>query len=533
MDTCLLVRRVGREARRIIYTGAMTEHGNRRARKIRPWIVFFVIIAVLGAAAGVGITGLRGGNSGLNAVVGSLRGGRKLEVGLLDEPTSLDIRSNSERSVQQALMGNVYETLVTFNDEQAIASGLAARWAQTTDGLRYTFFLRNGLTFSDGTPLDASSVVRSLQQTLAGDHTNDGLSNITAVENNDARSVTFTLSSPNPRLLPALASQAGAIVNPNAKNPDFAHHSYGSGPFIVNAVQPGSIELTRNEHYWADKPKTSQATLRYYTDERKMADDLKAGKLNVALPRSAHIAEQLSHTSGITLQDGFSTRKTLLALNSKSESPFSDEQVRQFTRYAIDARQIANAEPGAKAQLSGPISQMQPGYVDLDNLFQHDLGKASSMRWYFAADYFKPFNLLADEAHRELAQTLVDQIAAIPMPVSLEVVDSATLNSRVQSGDYTCALIEMDDPHDYTRFVDGSAMFGYVNGTVQQQYRKALEQTDFKDYRAQLREFDRLVSEDAASAWLYTGKDYVAAQNDVQGVDANLAGSRLALAQLS
>ncbi|ROV58400.1 ABC transporter substrate-binding protein, partial [Limosilactobacillus reuteri] len=238
------------------------------------------IIAVLGAAAGVGITGLRGGNSGLNAVVGSLRGGRKLEVGLLDEPTSLDIRSNSERSVQQALMGNVYETLVTFNDEQAIASGLAARWTQTTDGLRYTFFLRNGLTFSDGTPLDASSVVRSLQQTLAGDHTNDGLSNITAVENNDARSVTFTLSSPNPRLLPALASQAGAIVNPNAKNPDFAHHSYGSGPFIVNAVQPGSIELTRNEHYWADKPKTSQATLRYYTDEQKMADDLKAGKLN-------------------------------------------------------------------------------------------------------------------------------------------------------------------------------------------------------------------------------------------------------------
>ena len=103
----------------------------------------------------------------------------------------------------------------------------------------------------------------------------------------------------------------------------------------------------------------------------------------------------------------------------------------------------------------------------------------------------------------------------------------------MQSGDYTCALIEMDDPHDYTRFVDGSAMFGYVNGSVQQQYRNALEQTDFKDYREQLRQFDRMVSEDAASAWLYTGKDYVAAQNDVQGVDANLAGSRLALARLS
>lgn len=487
---------------------------------------------MLGAAAGVGITALRGGNSGLNAVVGSLRGGRKLEVGLLDEPTSLDIRSNSERSVQQALMGNVYETLVTFNDEQAIASGLAARWTQTTDGLRYTFFLRNGLTFSDGTPLDASSVVGSLQQTLAGDRTNDGLSNITAVENNDARSVTFTLSSPNPRLLPALAS-CRRHREPECDEPRFrtpflwlrpVHGERGAAGF--HRAHPQRTLLGRQAGDLAG----DTALLHGRTEDGRRPQGRQAQR---GAPRSAHIAEQLSHTYDITLQDGFSTRKALLALNSKSESPFSDEQVRQFTRYAIDARQIANAEPGAKAQLSGPISQMQLGYVDLDNLFQHDLGKASSMRWYFAADYFKPFTLLADETHRELAQTLVDQIAAIPMPVSLEVVDSATLNSRVQSGDYACALIEMDDPHDYTRFVDGSAMFGYVNGAVQQQYRKALEQTDFKDYREQLREFDRMVSEDAASAWLYTGKDYVAAQHDVQGVDANLASSRLALARLS
>ena len=221
-----------------------------------------------------------------------------------------------------------------------------------------------------------------------------------------------------------------------------------------------------------------------------------------------------------------------MAFNNAGSSPFSDEQVRQFTRFAIDAAQIARTQPDAKAQLSGPISQLQPGYEDLNALFPFDLERAQSMRWYFAAGYFTPFTLLADKAHRDLAQRIVDEMAAIPMPVTLEVVDSATLASRVEAGDYTCALIEMDEPHDYTRFVDGSAMFGYQNGAAQEQYAKALAQTDFASYREQLRAFDRIVSQDAASAWLYTGKDVVATRSHVQGLPVDLTSWRLPLAHV-
>ncbi len=233
------------------------------------------------------------------------------------------------------------------------------------------------------------------------------------------------------------------------------------------------------------------------------------------------------------MSDGISTRKTLVAFNNAGSSPFSDEQVRQFTRFAIDAAQIARTQPDAKAQLSGPISQLQPGYEDLNALFPFDLERAQSMRWYFAAGYFTPFTLLADEAHHDLAQRIVDEMAAIPMPVTLEVVDSATLASRVEAGDYVCALIEMDDPHDYTRFVDGSAMFGYQNGAAQEQYAKALAQTDFASYREQLRAFDRIVSQDAASAWLYTGKDHIAARQNLHVPRPNLIAWRLPLYQIA
>ncbi|MUH60106.1 ABC transporter substrate-binding protein [Bifidobacterium canis] len=513
----------------------MAEHSTRNSggsqskHPARPWIVFLVIVAVLATAAGAGWAFLR--NDG--GFIEELRGGKNYSVGLLNEPTSIDVRTNSERAVEQALVGNVYQTLVTFNSERAISANIAARWTQSTDGLRYTFQLRDGVTFSDGTALTANSVVASLQQTISNNYVGaSDLTNISKVENVGDSAVAITLSAPNPRLLETLAGRAGIIYNTNAANADFTKHSYGSGPFEVSSVSKGEIKLTRNEHYWQSKPSAASVTLKYFTDESKMASELENGDLDVALPKSSNIAQQLGKSQSLTVTDGYSTRKTLLAFNNKQESPFSDEQVRKFTRYAINAADIAKNTADAKAQLSGPISQLQPGYTDLNSLFPFDLNKATYMRNYFYADYFKQFTLLTDDAHKQLGQTLVDQISAIPMPISLEVVDSATLAKRVDAGDYTCALIDMDDPHDYTRFVDGSAMFGYVDGAAQEQYRKALAQTDFKSYQEQLREFDRIVSENAASAWLYTGKDYVAAQKSVHVPSADLVSWRLPLDQI-
>lgn len=502
-------------------------HRNRSS--VRPWIVFTVVLVVLALAAGGAFLLLRPhGGSPFGG-----RSGAHITVGLRSKPSSLDIRTNGERAVEQALVDNVYQTLLTMDSERAISANVAARWSESTDGLRYSFQLREGATFADGSPLNASAVVASLQRTIQGKQVgSDHLKHVASVENPDETTVVITLHEPNPRLLEALAGRAGVIVNPNAHDADFAHASYGSGPFTVSSFTGDTIELARNERYWQDKPALARVTLRYMPSDEALVGGMRDGSLDVALPQGAQAASELAKIDGVQVSDGISTRKTLVAFNNAGSSPFSDEQVRQFTRFAIDAAQIARTQPDAKAQLSGPISQLQPGYEDLNALFPFDLERAQSMRWYFAAGYFTPFTLLADEAHHDLAQRIVDEMAAIPMPVTLEVVDSATLASRVEAGDYTCALIEMDEPHDYTRFVDGSAMFGYQNGAAQEQYAKALAQTDFASYREQLRAFDRIVSQDAASAWLYTGKDVVATRSHVQGLPVDLTSWRLPLAHV-
>ena len=471
-------------------------HRNRSS--VRPWIVFTVVLVVLALAAGGAFLLLRPhGGSPFGG-----RSGAHITVGLRSKPSSLDIRTNGERAVEQALVDNVYQTLLTMDSERAISANVAARWSESTDGLRYSFQLREGATFADGSPLNASAVVASLQRTIQGKQVgSDHLKHVASVENPDETTV--------------------------------AHASYGSGPFTVSSFTGDTIELARNERYWQDKPALARVTLRYMPSDEALVGGMRDGSLDVALPQGAQAASELAKIDGVQVSDGISTRKTLVAFNNAGSSPFSDEQVRQFTRFAIDAAQIARTQPDAKAQLSGPISQLQPGYEDLNALFPFDLERAQSMRWYFAAGYFTPFTLLADEAHRDLAQRIVDEMAAIPMPVTLEVVDSATLASRVEAGDYVCALIEMDDPHDYTRFVDGSAMFGYQNGAAQEQYAKALAQTDFASYREQLRAFDRIVSQDAASAWLYTGKDHIAARQNLHVPQANLIDWRLPLYQIA
>lgn len=461
------------------------------------------------------------------------RSGQQYTVGLTDQPSSLDIRVTDQRSAKQILIGNVYETLVTLDDETGIKANLAARWLQSDDGLHYTFYLRNNLRFADGSTLNASSVVSSLHYTITHNHDlAEELGDITRVENPDDSTITIELSKPNPRLLVALAGRAGVITNTAAENPDYEQHSYGSGPFEISAVHDSSLELTRNDQYWGEQANARSITVHYYADDTALADAMRAGDLDVAMPSSAAGAEQLRAQEHVTVSDGMSTKKVLVALNNRNESPFSDEQVRQFTRYAINAAEIAKTQPDAQAQLSGPISQMQPGYTDLNDLYPFDLAKAQSMRGYFFSNYFNEFALLTDEAHQALAETIAEQMSAIPMPVHVEVLDTETLNDRVQQGDYDAALIVMSEPNDYVNFVNGSPMFAYQNGQVQDAYNQALACTDYASYREKLREFDRLVSEDAASAWLYTAKDVVAYRDGMSGIQANLASQHLLLNQL-
>ena len=307
----------------------------------------------------------------------------------------------------------------------------------------------------------------------------------------------------------------------------------GSGPFTVSTADQSQIVLQRNDSYWGKKAASSQVTLYYYTNEESMADAMKAGKISMALPLSASTASELGKTNGITADSGISFDKVMLAFNNDNNSPFSDEQIRKMTRYAIDAKTIAKNAPDAYAPLGGPISPLEDGYEDLSGLYPYNLEQGQRMRTYFGVNYIAPIDILVPKEYESIGNDVKTAIENLNINTNLEVLDSAAdVTERMNAGTYNIALTTMSDEGDASVFDNGQSVFHFENGDAQQAYANAMAATNDNDYQARMRDYARAVSENAASDWLYTRKNFLAVSDGLQGYPKNLTDRLLPLSRV-
>ena len=493
------------------------------------WLLFVAISAALFAIIWVAwsITQHR------NIIPGAstLQSDTTVSVGLRTAPESLDIRTQEGTAVEQALLGNVMETLVTRYQSNTIQPGLASKWSISDDGLHYSFTLNSNMRFSNGHTLDANDVVWSLQQGVNEHYLDyDQLTNLTAVENDGTNTVNLTLSAPNPQLLRTLSGRAGIVYDSQA-NPDYAKAPIGSGPFTVADYQQGSsLTLQRNDQYWGQQAKSSQVTLRYYADDNSLLQAVQHNDIQLALPQTAPDVEALSADPSLRISTGMGTEKVLVAFNSGTDSIFSDEQARKAARFAIDAASIASSRSDAAQALGGPISPLEPGYEDLTNLFPYSPSTASSMFSYFSSSYLGTATFLVPNEYADLGQTIAQQLQSNSgFTVDMQTVDDSTLHSRMQSGDYTLALYTMDGTTDVSAFSSADSVFHYQNGSAQEAYTNALVATNDKDYQDRLKAYANLLSQDAASHWLYVRKDFIIAQSKLDGYTTNMTTHLLPL----
>ena len=113
---------------------------------------------------------------------------------------------------------------------------------------------------------------------------------------------------------------------------------------------------------------------------------------------------------------------------------------------------------------------------------------------------------------------------------NLEVLDSAAdVTERMNAGTYNIALTTMSDEGDASVFDNGQSVFHFENGDAQQAYANAMAATNDNDYQARMRDYARAVSENAASDWLYTRKNFLAVSDGLQGYPKNLTDRLLPL----
>ncbi|WEV65632.1 ABC transporter substrate-binding protein [Bifidobacterium sp. ESL0764] len=488
-------------------------------------LAFLGAAVVLFALAGVGWAHFSHGS--VDATL--LHSGSEVTVGLdSPAPQSLDIRTVQGKELDQALIGNVYETLVGRDENNKPVPSIAKSWDVSKDGLNYTFTLNTDMRFANGDALDSTDVVYSLQQVINKDYVGSvDLTGLKSVKNPDTSTVQINLSSPNPRLLRALSSRAG-IVYDSTSNVNYAKQASGSGPFTVHSFDPGnSIVFTRNPLYWKQQSASSQMTMRYFDSAGSLNKAMKDGTIQVAVLRPSDSPKPFQNSKKYNVSKGLTTSKVTLALNNNADSIFSDQRARAAVRYILDNESITKAQPNAASVLNGPISPLEPGYDDLSVMFPHNLDEGKNDINYFGPNYIGDITFLVPSEYATLGQQIVEQFKTTRFNLVMQVVDDSTLAQRVANGDYKMAIVAMQGPDDLGAFADGR--FGYQGSQAQEDYRNALASPNDIDYQQNLRAYAKAVSSDAGSAWLYTESSMVVADDNIAGYPKNMTDEYLPL----
>jgi peptide/nickel transport system substrate-binding protein len=276
-----------------------------------------------------------------------------LVVGQIAEPKSLDPAAVTAVNDFRILV-NLYEGLLKYKPGTLeVAPGLAESWEVSEDGTEYTFTLREGVVFHDGTPFDAEAVKFNFDRMLDENHPYHDtgpfplaffFSAVDGVEAVDARTVKFTLSGPYAPFLSNLAYPTGLIVSPAAvmaDGADFGRNPSGTGPFrFVEWRSNEAVVIEKNPSYWGEPAGTEAVVFRPITDANTRAAEMLAGGIDmmVEVPPTA-----LSEFQGddFTIVEQAGPHLWFLILNAK-EGPFADVRVRQAANYAINKEAIVN-----------------------------------------------------------------------------------------------------------------------------------------------------------------------------------------------
>ncbi|GAB4167150.1 MAG: ABC transporter substrate-binding protein [Thalassobaculales bacterium] len=283
-----------------------------------------------------------------------------LEVAVDASPAGLDPHLITAFASAQIVFGPVYEGLTAVDAGLAVGPGLAAGWTVSPDGRTYSFTLRPGVTFHDGTAMEAADVVASFNRVLSKDIGSPLASRLAALENataRDARTVVLTLKEPSAPLLAALSTIAIVPRGFEANKAGLQRQPVGTGPFKFAEWQPnGFIRLARHDGYWQQGvPKLAGVKFNIVPESATRQVGLLGGQYHMLANIDAATALQLTGRPGVAVAQTLELSYTLIGMNT-SKPPFDNPKVREAVNYALNREEIVQAALFGKGVAAGPLS---------------------------------------------------------------------------------------------------------------------------------------------------------------------------------
>ena len=477
-------------------------------------------------------------------------GNDELVIGLAAEGDTLDpIRAGYDLEALKVTR-QIFDGLVRFSKwGTEVEPALATAWSTSDDGLVWTFTLREGVRFHDGTPFDATAVVYNVKRWQ--DPNEDGYevfsdlfgASIQDVEAVDEYTVRFTLSEPHAPFLSNLAMEAFAISSPAAierYGPEYGRNPSGTGPFALQRWDAGEIVLVANPDHWDGEPLVDRVVFRVIADIEARYSALLSGEIDIMDGVSPEFHHRSINETAVhpvlrpPLNVGY------IAMNTEKE-PFDDVRVRRAINHAVDKHAITRiifGELGVAGK--NPMPPSIWGWNDEIADYEYDPQKAKSL----LAEAGYPGGFAADLAYmpvprpyfpepRLLAELVAGYLGDIGIEVTLSTAEWGEYNNRLDSGAFDMGMSgwigDNGDPDNFLYVLLGGGgernTARYANGEVEELLLAARKTTDAGVRRALYMEAQKLILADAP--WIVVGHaiEPVLVRSNVNGYVPHAVGT--------
>ena len=392
----------------------------------------------------------------------------------------------NDANVDIWILSNIYDTLLQPTDDgKDVRPGLASEWKVADDGMSVTLTLRDGIKFSDGSPITPADVAWSLKRAANPDNGPWGslIGSIDDVTVEGDKTVIVKLKHADPSIIPALTVfntailpqklfEAAAGATDKEKAEAFAAAPVGSGPFILKSWERGAtMKLVKNPYYWDQGedgkplPYLDGITFEILPDDATRILKLQAGEIQGAelIPYS-RVAE-LKAAEGIDMEMFPSTRVQYVTMNVRpeingKENPLSNDKVRQALNYATNKQAIIQiVTQGVGTPMTSFMSTATPLHAGDTPLYPYDMEKAKALlaEAGFADGFSTSLLVLAGSQDEIGIATALQQMWA-PLGVKLELqqVDNASRTDQYRAGTFTMRVSawtnDIADPSQITSY---------------------------------------------------------------------------------
>lgn len=485
---------------------------------------------------------------------------QNLQIKNLDPGNPLDYPSSYDG------LYAIYSRLYTFDADMKFQPDLATSYKVSDDGTSWTFKLRPGVKFHDGTPFDANAVKVTFERLADPNPTtprpNGGtwrryLKTVTVV---DPLTVTIVMKKPLGAMLNYIAHGSGGILSPTALKKygdDIGLHPIGTGPYQVNQFIAGqSLTLVRNPNYFGTKPSIQTLVMKPVLQPAARIAALESGEADVIYDVPPSEAQQLSSRQDVTVIRKPSLRGYYIGMNLLRPE-FKDKSVRQAMNYAVNKEAICKALFfGYATPLDSPFA---PGLFSYKKTFRYDYNPAKAKQLLESAGW-KPGsdgilrkggatlspNLLISEGEYpediQVGEAVTSQLKQIGIDMKIWKVEASVRISnyldnpkvpptKVQYDTFFWAFNPSNgDPgavmslfdwrtNSLDKAVANWDMVFYNNPTVNNLISKGETTVDQEKRAGIYQEIQKIVMDDAPWIYLYVPDGIIATGKGISGVD--------------